>query len=141
MNINGRKLISAIKFGQKWLGWDDITYRGVLQKLTGKSTSTKCTLEELQNVREYMHQQGYPRTKSKKHGRRPNVAKDRKAVLGKIEALLTDAGRKWEYASSVADRMFSQPVIEWLTDEQLTKLMQSLIVDARRRNKKESEND
>lgn len=141
MTINGKKLISAIKSGQSWLGWDDITYRGVLQKLTGKTSSTKCTLEELQDVREYMHQQGYPRTKSQKHGRRPSVAKDRKAVLGKIEALLTDAGRQWEYASSVAHRMFSQSVIEWLTDEQLTKLMQSLIVDARRRNKKESTHD
>ncbi|OWS76318.1 hypothetical protein CBW22_07605 [Pantoea sp. VS1] len=133
MTRNSRALIGAIKAGQNWLGWDDATYRGVLKRLTGKESSTRCSLEELQSVREYMHEQGYPRKTSRSHGRRPSVAAGRQGLLRKIEALLTDAGRKWDYAEAVSLRMFGQKTLEWLTDEQLTKLMQALIIDARRR--------
>lgn len=135
MLINKKALIGAIKAGQKWLLWDDTTYRSTMQRITGKTSSTKCTLEELQKLREYMHEQGFPRKKSRKHGRKPNVAKSRKAILSKIEALLADSGRPWQYAESIAERMFHQKVIEWLDDEQLTKLLQALVIDARRRNK------
>lgn len=134
MNINRNALIGAIKAGQAWLQWDDITYRSVLHKLTHKQSATKCTLEELQNVREYMHQQGFPRT-TRKHGRKPKVASRRQAILSKIEALLADSGRSWQYAESIAERMFHQKVLEWLDDEQITKLLQALIIDARRRAK------
>lgn len=65
MNKNRNALIGAIKAGQAWLQWDDMTYRSVLYKLTSKQSATKCTLEELQNVREYMHEQGYPRKRQK----------------------------------------------------------------------------
>lgn len=135
MTKNGKALIGAIKAGQAWLGWDDNTYRSLLVRLTGKDSATRCSLEELQTIREYMHQQGYPRKAARKHGRKPNVAAGRQGVLSKIEALLTDAGRKWDYAEATAQRMFNQKTLEWLTDEQLNKLMQALIIDARRRNK------
>ena len=77
-------------------------------RLTGKKSSTRCSLEELKSVREYMHEQGYPRKVSRSHGRRPNVAVGRHGVLSKIEALLADAGRKWDYAESVSQRMFDK---------------------------------
>lgn len=133
MKVNRNALIGAIKAGQHWLQWDDITYRSVLKRLTGKLSATKCSLTELQTVREHMHQQGFPRTRSPRHGRRPSVPLRRETVLGKIEALLADAGRPWKYAEGMASHMFQQHVIEWLTDEQLKKLMQALIIDANRR--------
>ncbi len=129
---NARGLIGAIKAGQAHLGWDDATYRAALERLTGKTSATKCTLDELQTVREYMHEQGYPRRTAKKTGRRPNVAATRSPQLGKIEALLTEAGRPWDYAVSMANHMFKIQQVEWLTTEQLTKLMQALIIDAKR---------
>jgi phage gp16-like protein len=56
-----RGLIGAIKAGQSHLGWDDATYRAVLARIcNGKTSSTKCSLDELQAVREYMHEQGFP---------------------------------------------------------------------------------
>ena len=40
-----RGLVGAIKAGQAYLGWDDVTYRSVLSRLcNGKTSSTKCTL-------------------------------------------------------------------------------------------------
>ncbi len=136
MNIQQRRMIGAIKAGQAALGWDDVTYRSVLARLTGKPSSTLCTVAELEQVKEYMHQQGYPR-KAKKHGRKPSVPASKKTVLGKIEALLADAKRPWQYAETMAQHMFGVRYVDWLDIQQLTKLMQALIIDAKRRQKTE----
>ncbi|WP_237434336.1 gp16 family protein [Dickeya dianthicola] len=132
-----RRMIGAIKAGQAHLSWDDATYRAVLTRITGKASSTLCTVAELERVKEYMHQQGYPRrAKSRNHGRKPSVPASKKAILSKIEALLTDAGRPWAYAETMAQHMFNVRYVDWLDIQQLTKLMQALIIDAKRRKPK-----
>ncbi len=136
MTPNAKGIIGAIKAGQAFLGLDDATYRQMLSNLTGGKTSCKaCSLDELRRIREYMHQQGFPRS-SARHGRRPKVARSKKTVLSKIEALLTEAKRPWGYAQGIAVNMFQQPVLEWLTVEQLSSVMKSLIIDAKRRAKR-----
>ncbi|EGP7733751.1 regulatory protein GemA [Salmonella enterica] len=127
-----KRLIGAIKAGQSFLGWDDVTYRGVLCRLTGKRSSTKCSIRELEDVKEYMHSKGFPRKAPKGKGRRPNVAKCRKTILSKIEALLAEGGLSWAYAEGIASHMYKQHVIEWLDDEQLYGVMVALIKQARR---------
>ncbi|HBP7554515.1 TPA: regulatory protein GemA [Salmonella enterica subsp. enterica serovar Infantis] len=127
-----KRLIGAIKAGQSFLGWDDVTYRGVLCRLTGKRSSTKCSIRELEDVKEYMHSQGFPRKAPKGKGRRPNVANRRKALLSKIEALLAEGGLSWAYAEGIASHMYKQQVIEWLDDDQLHGVMVALIKQARR---------
>lgn len=134
-----KKLIGAIKAGQAFLGWDDGLYRQTLTRLTGKSSATHCNLEELQIVKEYMHSAGFPR-QSARHGRRPNPATSRQAILSKIEALLCVEKRPWEYAESLARHMFKRQAIEWLTLDELTRLMQALIIDRHRRMKREASN-
>ncbi|EBC6510062.1 regulatory protein GemA [Salmonella enterica] len=128
-----KRLIGAIKAGQSFLGWDDATYRGVLCRLTGKRSSTKCSIRELEDVKEYMHSQGYPRKAPKGKGRRPNVANRRKALLSKIEALLAEGGLSWAYAEGIASHMYKQHVIEWLDDDQLHGVMVALIKQSRRK--------
>ncbi|EHA5581968.1 regulatory protein GemA [Salmonella enterica] len=127
-----KRLIGAIKAGQSFLGWDDATYRGVLCRLTGKRSSTKCSIRELEDVKEYMHSQGFPRKAPKGKGRRPNVANRRKAILSKIEALLAEGGLSWAYAEGIASHMYKQHVIEWLDDDQLHGVMVALTQRARR---------
>ncbi|EBT4617123.1 regulatory protein GemA [Salmonella enterica] len=127
-----KRLIGAIKAGQSFLGWDDATYRGVLYRLTGKRSSTKCSIRELEDVKEYMHSQGFPRKAPKGKGRRPNVANRRKALLSKIEALLAEGGLSWAYAEGIASHMYKQHVIEWLDDDQLHGVMVALTQRARR---------
>lgn len=130
-----KRLIGAVKAGQAFLGWDDSIYRAVISRLTGGKTSAKaCSVQELSTIKEYMHEQGFPRKPPKNKGRRPNVARDRKAILSKIEALLADAGRSWKYAEGLAAHMYGQHVLEWLTNEQLFGVMVALAKDARRRN-------
>lgn len=137
MTPNAKKMIGAIKAGQAFLGWDDATYRATLNRLTGKDSATRCSLEELQTVKEYMHAAGFPR-QSPRHGRRPSVARSRSALLKKVEAQLADAGRPWSYAKSMAKHMFNRECVDWLTTEELTKLMQALVYDAKRRAKREN---
>ncbi len=133
---NAKKLVGIIKAAQQYLKMDDETYRSVLVRLTGKDYATKLTLDELGIVRDYFHAQGYPRRSPKKYGRKPNVPVSKKSVLSKIEALLADAGRPWEYAESMAERMFNRQKIDWLDHDELVKLMQALAVDQKRRRAK-----
>ncbi|MBU9719578.1 regulatory protein GemA, partial [Klebsiella pneumoniae subsp. ozaenae] len=80
MTPNAKGLIGAIKAGQAFLGMDDDTYRQMIARVTdGKTSCRQCSLDELQRVREYLHQQGFPR-KSARHGRRPKVARSREAI-------------------------------------------------------------
>ncbi|STU35526.1 Mu-like prophage protein gp16 [Klebsiella pneumoniae] len=71
--------------------------------------------------------------KTARHGRRPKVARSREAILAKIEALLAEAKRPWNYAEGLAAHMYQQHVLEWLTVEQLSAVMKALIIDAKRR--------
>lgn len=133
MTPNAKGLIGAIKAGQSYLGLDDDTYRQMIATLTnGKTSCRQCSLDELQRVREYMHQQGFPR-QTARHGRRPKVAHTKEAITAKIEALLAEAKRPWCYAEGLAAHMFHQHVLEWLTVDQLAAVMKALIIDAKRR--------
>lgn len=133
---NAKKQVGIIKAAQQYLKMDDETYRRVLVRLTGKDSATKLTQDELGTVRDYFHAQGYPRRSPKKYGRKPNVPVSKKSVLNKIEALLADAGRPWEYAESMAERMFNRQKIDWLDHGELAKLMQALTIDQKRRRTK-----
>lgn len=110
-------LIRAIKTGQARLGWDNATYKSVLLRLTGKDSSTKCSIRELKDVIEYMHSQGFPRQAPKGKGRRPNVAEQRKAIVAKIEALLAEDGLSWAYAEGIALQMWNESLLEWLNNK------------------------
>ncbi len=90
-----KKMIGAIKAGQAYLGWDDALYRQTLARLTGKTSTTRCNLDELRHhpgihARNRDSRARHPPGK----GRRPRVAMiAEKSVLSQIEALLADAGR------------------------------------------------
>ncbi|WP_163304455.1 gp16 family protein [Enterobacter ludwigii] len=123
-------LIKVIHTGKKSLGWDDETYRAVLARVTGKRSARDCSESELESVVLYMRSQGFAFVAN--HGRRPKVSCAKKAMLGKIEALLAESGRAWTYVESIAKRMFKQEKLEWLTVEQMRALMNALQYDAKR---------
>ncbi|KGT95321.1 hypothetical protein NG99_04700 [Erwinia typographi] len=124
-------LIRIVHTGKSRLGWDDDTYRDVLARLTGKRSASDCSATELEKVVTYMRTVGFAPTAS--YGRRPRVATGRKGMLSKIEALLAEAGRPWDYLDGIVERMLGEKKpVEWLNDDQVRKLMQMLIVDAKR---------
>jgi len=73
------------------------------------------------------------------YGKRPAVAPDREAQLGKLEALLAAAGRPWAYLESarpgrksMVHRLCGVDALRFCTPEQLGKLIAALEYDRRR---------
>ncbi|ECO1612331.1 regulatory protein GemA [Salmonella enterica subsp. enterica serovar Paratyphi B] len=139
-------LIRAIKTGQSRLGWDNATYKSVLLRLTGKDSSTKCSIRELKDVIEYMHSQGFPRQAPKGKGRRPNVAEQRKAIVAKIEALLAEDGLSWAYAEGIALQMWNESLLEWLNNKddprdnkKINAVMVAMVKRARKKKKQDKQ--
>lgn len=128
-----KRLIQLIHVGKSSLKWDDDTYRDVIYRLTGKSSSAHCNDAEGEKIINYMKEKGFEPVAKKRYGKKPRVAANRQTVLNKIEALLADSDRPWAYAEQMAKHMFKKSYIVWLDDAQLTKLMQALIIDAKRR--------
>lgn len=124
-------LMKVIHTGKKALGWDEETYRTVLARLTGKRSARDCSDAELERMVRYMRSQGFAPLAD--HGKKPNVAAGRKAMVNKIEALLTEANRPWSYLDGIIKRMLGDvKPLAWLNDDQVRKVMQALIVEAKR---------
>ena len=131
--------MAKIHIAKAQLGLDDAEYRALLARVAGVSSAKELNPRQIGAVLAEFERLGWqPMAPKKKHGRRPSVGKSRKGILSKIEALLADAGRPWAYAKSMAHHMFKREELDWLTTDELTKLMQALIIDAKRRGKHEN---
>ena len=67
------------------------------------------------------------------HGVKPDVPADRQGQIGKIEALLADARRPWNYAESMAKRICKVDSLRFCTAAQLGKIIAALMYDQKRR--------
>lgn len=124
-----QRLQAQIHIARKELGMDDDTYRLALSNMTGKTSTKGMTLQELKTVVEGFRSRGFV---PKKIGRRPRPPKDRAALMDKVEALLADKGLSWNYAHSMALRMFKIKRVDWLDGDQLWRLVAALEVQKRR---------
>lgn len=135
--MNSKKMLMAkVHIGKKDLGLDDDTYRDVLWRVTGKRSCSDMTIAQLQDVVKDMESRGFKPKATKKHGKKPDVIKRRKALMSKIHATLTDMGLHWNYAHGMADKMFQIKRLQFLSDNQLYKVTQALSVHQRREAKK-----
>jgi len=126
-----RNLIRIIHTGKNVLAWDDETYRAALARETGKHSARDCSDAELERMICYMRTQGF--TPLARHGKKPNVAAGRKAMVSKIEAILAEADRPWSYLDGIIKRMLGEvKPLAWLNDDQVRKVLQMLIIDAKR---------
>lgn len=126
-----KNLLKVIHTGKKILGWTDEVYRDVLARETGKRSARDCSDAELERMIRYMRAQGF--APLAKHGKKPNVAAGRKAMVSKIEAILAEAGRPWSYLDGIIKRMLGEvKPLAWLNDDQVRKVLQMLIIDAKR---------
>ena len=133
-----RSELARIHIGKKELGMDDDTYRDMLFTVARVRSAKDLDRAGRQMVLDHMRGLGFKskRKAIKKNypGRPHNIdSEDRGPLLKKIEALLTDAGRKWSYARSMARRMFHVDQLEFCNPEQLHKIVAALEYDAKRR--------
>lgn len=127
------KFLAKIHIARQQLGMDDETYRALLMRVAGVRSAKDLNARQASFVIAEFERLGFVAKAAKRQGRaKPNVAKSRRAVTNKIEALLAEAARPWSYADGMAEHMFKVERVEWLSDDQLQRLMQALIIDAKR---------
>jgi phage gp16-like protein len=127
--------IGRIKAAQKGLGLDDATYRALLERVTGKSSSTQMTPAERNQVLAEFARLGFKRADTNERGTRfPGRPANVREVpmLRKVEALLADNKRPWSYAHRLGKKMFHVNRVEWLNPHQLHSLVAALQADANR---------
>ncbi|UOO89614.1 regulatory protein GemA [Vitreoscilla massiliensis] len=136
MENRRKKLIAKIKIAQQQLGLDDDTYRDMLEGTVGKRSAAQMTDKELTVVIEVMKSKGFQDRASDHEADKPDVTEAKKALVGKIEALLADGNKPWRYAEAMAERMFNRKRIQWLSTDQLHRLVAALQINANRAKEK-----
>ena len=136
MDNRRKKLIAKVKIAQQQLGLDDDTYRDLLEGAVGKRSAAKMDEKELTIVIEVMKSKGFQDQASGHTADKPDVAEAKKALVGKIEALLADGNKPWRYAEAMAERMFNRKRIQWLNTDQLHRLVAALQINANREKEK-----
>lgn len=114
---------------------DDATYRALLLRVTGKTSSKDCTPRDRQVLLEEFQRLGF-KVKAAKAGRNlPNVAPDRMPRMRKIEALLAEAGRSWKYLDPMVENL-GRSKIDFCDCDDLSKIIAMLMKDAKRHGRK-----
>lgn len=131
---DNKKMLAKIHIARQQLGMADEDYRALLFRVIGVRSAKGLGSHQYLAVLAEFKRLGFQPQNPKKQGRsRPKLASSRASMVKKIEALLADAGRPWDYADATAMRMFKIQRLEWLVDLQVQKVMQALIMDAARR--------
>lgn len=133
-----KRQLGRIHQAKKALGLDDATYRSLLARVTGVSSSADMTHAQRNDVLAEFARLGF---KADQVAGRADGFKGRPTnvksvpMLGKVEALLASAKRPWSYAHSMAKRMHNVQRVEWLNEHQLHGLVAALQADANRHKK------
>lgn len=134
-----RAELAKIHIAAKQLGLDRDTYEAMLWTLARVKSAGDLNAEGRHQVLEHLKSRGFKPAQMKavksasKRGTKPAVPADRQAQVAKIEALLADAGRPWEYVEAMAKRMCHVDALRFCAPEQLGKLIAALEYDRRRR--------
>ena len=133
--------LAAIHVAKKQLGLDDDAYRDMLFTVARVRSAADLDHAGRQAVIEHLRKRGFTRPVTRPepprdHGRKPAVPADRQALVNKLEALLADAARPWNYVRSMAKRMFGLDQLEWASADQLRRLVAALEYDKQRRERK-----
>lgn len=128
-----KRELAAIHVAKKELAMDDAEYKSILLAVTGQSSAADLDWQGRKKLLDHFKAAGFKRKASKAGRPRPTVVVNRQAQIGKIEALLADAGRAWAYADSIAKRVCKIDRIEFCRGEHLAKIIAALVYDAKRR--------
>ena len=127
---NQKAMIAKIKIAQKQLNMDDDIYRAILQRETGKRSTTQMTESELIRVLDEMQRLGF--VPSKTYERKPLRRAEHTPMINKISVLLTQTGKSWNYAHGIAKRMFGRDTVQQCDSEQIHKIIAALQYHAQR---------
>lgn len=129
-----------IQIARRQLGMDDDTYRAMLMRTVGATTSKGLTPRQIGRVLAELERLGFQPTSPRKApaGRQTaEPAPERAALIGKINAQLAEAERTIAYADGMAQRMFQVERVEWCDPDQLRRLVAALAYDAKRHGRRQ----
>ena len=130
-----RARLARIHLAKKSLGLDECTYRDLLLRVTGLRSCADMTAQQHTDVLAEFVRLGFRDERAEARlaafRGRPKGIKD-VPLLRKAEALLADGKKPWAYGHALAKRMFKVARVEWLTGEQMRRLVAALEIDARR---------
>lgn len=107
----------TIQIAKKQIDLDDASYRALLQRAAGVTSSTQLnTLAKADAVLDALSRLGFAHKKKPKPGQHPGThpksasfgaphTLEREPLLHKIEALLADLGLPWAYADKIAENI------------------------------------
>lgn len=125
-----RSALAKIHIAKKQLAMTDDDYRAMLLSIGGVTSAKELTSIAAAKVLSHLERCGFKPVS--RIGRRPRPPRDRKALVGKIEALLAEAKRPWSYADALAKHMFGIEKIDWCDGDQLWRVVAALQKDAKR---------
>lgn len=130
--------LAKIHIAKQQLGFDDDSYRAMLQNLFNVNSSKDLTAQGRAQLLDYFKKQGFEFKKPKvnKHPGRPNNV-DVSPLLKKIEALLTVGHLPWDYAIKMAKHMYKKDKLEFC---HYTELMGIIAALTKRQQKQEMAN-
>lgn len=88
------KYIQLIHIAKQKLGMDDLSYRAMLVRLTGKNSTKQMTIPELTKVLSELEDKGFKKTPRKGKSPSSNQLKSKSNIAKKILALWIDMARK-----------------------------------------------
>lgn len=128
-----RATIAKIHIAKQQLGMDDDSYRVMLNSVAGVTSAKELDSLGASQVLRHLERCGFRPVQYV--ARKPKVATGREAQMKKIEALLADAGRPWNYVQGMVKRICKVDSIAFCDNEMLGKLIAALQIDANRRKK------
>jgi phage gp16-like protein len=131
VSASRKSLLARIHIAKKQLKLDEDMYREMLVQVTSKKSCADMHISDLYLVIKRLQQAGF-KAKKRDHGKKPNPNKSQAAMMGKVEALLADNNLPWNYAHAMAKRMFKVDKVDWLTSQDLHKLIAALVISTNR---------
>lgn len=131
-----RRELAKIHIAAKQLQMDRQSYEDMLWACARVRSARDLDAAGRARVLDHLKACGFKGKRGRPHPGRPHnlQSEERGPQLGKIEALLADAGRPWAYVDGMAKRMFAVASVTWCDPEQLQKIIAALVYDQRRRN-------
>ena len=131
MSKQRAKDMQLIHIAKKDLTMDDDTYRALLLRVTGKSSSKELDDSERDALLKEFKRLGFKVKPKNGFGQRPTVSPDRTPRLRKIEALLAEAKRPWSYLDPLIKNL-KRSHIRFCDENDLSKIIAALMADAKR---------
>ena len=130
----------AIHVARRQLDLDDASYRALLQRAAGVTSSSDLgTLAKADAVLDALSKLGFAHKPKLKPGKRPGTPAnlEREPLLQKIEALLADMELSWAYAEAIAKRQTKQAGgierLAWVPDTALAGVIAALHNEKKKR--------